>query len=283
MFTLIDTDKTSIFFIGDIHGEFKAIGNWIKTYDLNNCIIVFCGDFGLGFSSVQADMSDLKKPNKICEERNIDCYIIRGNHDDPSYFDDYSPKLILSRFKTVSDYTVINTPEHNILCLGGAVSVDRSYRQAQYEYDVETLMKKSHHTLGYAMKKAKLYWWEKEPFVYDETILNEINKAGIKIDIVASHSAPDFCQPNTKNIPQIYLSIDKELENDLHKERGNFTKAYNHLKKQGNDIKYWFYGHFHKHYFDIINNTRFTGLDMGRQSKQGGGPGGNFDMGEIRD
>lgn len=281
MFTLIDTDKSSIFFIGDIHGEFKAIGNWIKVNDLKDCIIIFCGDFGLGFSSVQSEVSDLKRPNKICEERNIDCYIIRGNHDDPSYFNDSSPKLILSRFKTVSDYTVINTPQHNILCLGGAVSTDRFYRQSQYEYDVMTLVNKKHFTLQAAMKKAKLYWWEDETFVYNETILDEINKYGTKIDIIASHSAPDFCQPTTKITSIHWSKMDDELENDILKERTDFTKAYNYIKNQGNEIKYWFYGHYHQHNFNIIEGTKFIGLNMGRKSKEGGGVGGNFDMYEI--
>lgn len=52
MFTVIATDKTDVFFIGDIHGEFKAIGTQIKQHDLMNCVLVFCGDFGLGFSSI---------------------------------------------------------------------------------------------------------------------------------------------------------------------------------------------------------------------------------------
>ena len=283
MFTLINTDKTSTFFIGDIHGQFKAIGNWIKQYDLNNCLIIFCGDFGLGFSSIEHEKQELYKSNKICEERNIDCYILRGNHDDPSYFNDTLPKLVLSRFKTVSDYTVINTPEHNILCLGGAISIDRGIRKSRYETDIRTIMITANCTLEHAIKKAKQYWWEKEPFFYNETILDEINKTGIKVDIVASHSAPEFCQPIAKGFSTSYSIIDKDIETDLYNERSDFSKAYNYIKKQGNNIKYWFYGHFHQHNFEIIEGTRFIGLDMGRKSKDSNSVGGVFDMSEIRE
>lgn len=284
MFTLIDTNKTSTFFIGDIHGEFKAIGNWIKQNNLHDCIIIFCGDFGLGFSSIEYESSELKKSNKICEKNNIDCYIIRGNHDDPSYFNDFSPKLNLSHFKTVSDYTVICTQKHDILCLGGAISIDRAYRKSQYIQNIETLINEKHISRELAVKKVKQYWWEDEPFIYDETILNEINKTGVKIDVVASHSAPDFCQPNTKGNSLYWSRLDKDLENDLYNERLNLTKAYNHIKKLGNDIRYWFYGHYHQHNFEIIEGTRFTGLDMGRLSKDGsGGVGGIFDMIEMKE
>lgn len=281
MFEIIETNKTTTFFIGDVHGEFRAIANWIKNNGLKDCSIIFCGDFGLGFSSPQHEESELLHSDMICEERNVDCYVIRGNHDDPSYYNANVPKHNLKRFKTLSDYTVIQTPEHNILCVGGAISVDRLHRQASYEYDVETLIIKKHYSLEKARKTAKLYWWEKEPFFYNKSVLDEINKCGIKIDVVATHSAPDFCQP-TNNPKAIYWSrLDKYLENDINNERQDFTKLYNYLISQGNKIVQWFYGHYHQHNFEIIEGTKFSGLDMGRQSKQGGGPGGNFDMVEL--
>ena len=121
MFEIIETNKSEIYAIGDIHGEFKSIANWIKTKDLSKCALIFCGDFGLGFCGIQKEHNDLLRAQKLCEERDIDCYAIRGNHDDPEYYNGTSKQLDLSRFKTVSDYTVIKSPEHNILCLGGAV------------------------------------------------------------------------------------------------------------------------------------------------------------------
>ena len=55
---IINSDKETIFAIGDIHGEFAAIANWIKTNDLRDCAIIFCGDFGLGFESVITEKKD---------------------------------------------------------------------------------------------------------------------------------------------------------------------------------------------------------------------------------
>lgn len=282
MFYIEESDKKDIFFIGDIHGEFKAIKNWVKSNGLHDCILIFCGDFGLGFHSTQHELSMLTKSNEICRENNVECYAIRGNHDDPAYYNTDIAPIKFSNIKTLSDYTIIQTPEHNILCIGGAVSVDRVNRQAMYEHDITVLITQKHYTYKKAKEKAKLYWWDNEAFKYDETILNEINKAGFKIDIVATHSAPSFCQPTTNPKSIGWTRLDRDLEKDLIEERNDFTKLYDYLNQQGNVITNWFYGHYHMHNIDIIGGTKFTALDMGRTSKTGGGPGGFFDMAELR-
>ena len=110
MFNLIESDKKSIFFIGDVHGEFKVIGNWVKNFDLSDCAIVFCGDFGLGFSSIQHERSELLKSDDICEERNVDCYMIRGNHDDPKIYNTDATDAEIKAYwdSTVGVYTGTN-------------------------------------------------------------------------------------------------------------------------------------------------------------------------------
>lgn len=283
MFTLIETIKTTTFFIGDIHGEFKAIKNWIKQNNLSDCNLIFCGDFGFGFESITEEEKKLLRVEKICEEKNVDCYILRGNHDDPSYYNTNQPKFKFKHINLLSDYTIIQTPNHNILCIGGAVSVDRVNRIAAYEYQIEQLMAKRHYKYETAKRNAKLYWWENEIFDYKKDVIDEIKKANMKIDVVATHNAPDFCKPLTNPKAIGWTRLDRELENDLYNERQLFTKLYEDLKYNGNTILYWFYGHYHMHNFETIEGTRFIGLDMGRQSKQGGGPGGNFDMSEIKE
>ena len=282
MFTLIDTDKDTTFLIGDVHGQFKAIGNWVKQNGLSNCNVIFCGDFGLGFSSLQEEMSLIKKTDKICHERNVDCYAIRGNHDDPSYYKDGACKVKFNNIELLSDYTVLKTPLHNILCVGGAISIDRFKRLEEYNKDVFFLMHYRHYGLEKATMKAKKCYWDDEPFHLDTVAIDEIKKANINIDTVVTHSAPDFCEPIAKNNVAEWMEIDKELEEDLNKERTNITTLYNLLKENGNNVTNWFYGHFHKHYNNVINGTKFIGLDMGRLGKYGGGVGGFFDMVELR-
>lgn len=282
MFNIVETEKSDVFFVGDIHGEFKSIGNWVKMNNLHDCSIIFCGDFGLGFTSVQKETQDLLKSNNICKNNNVSCYAIRGNHDDPSYYNTDTPKINLSNIETVSDYTVIKTPEHNILCVGGAISVDRADRMAMYQHEISELIEKKHYSIDKAKKKARLYWWDNEEFIFNDTALDEIKKYNIKIDVVATHSAPDFCQPKTNPKAIGWTMVDRDLEEDLYIDRKKITKLYTHLKDSGNEITNWFYGHYHTHNFEVINGTKFVGLDMGRKTKHGGGVGGCFDMIELR-
>jgi len=279
MFNQINSNKTDIFFIGDVHGEFKSIPRWIELNNLSHCIIIFCGDFGLGFHSLQHERQELDKADKICEALDIDCYIIRGNHDDPSYFT--SEKLSLSRFKPVSDYTVIHTPEHNILCAGGAVSVDRMYRKEIYEERIYNLMLSMECELPEAIANTQRIWWEDEGFVYDGVKLENITNSRLKIDVVATHNSPDFCYPISKKFTQEIKKEDPTLEDDCNNERIDLARLYNYLSENGHTITHWFYGHFHQHHFDVIDDTKFYTLDMGRVSPTSSSPGGVFHMVEL--
>ena len=273
---IIHNDKDTVFFIGDVHGFFSSIRPWVIQYGLKDCIIIFCGDFGLGFEKLNTELRELSKSDIECDKRNIDCYIIRGNHDDPEYYNG-PDKLNLRRFKTVSDYTTIITPSHQILCVGGAVSVDRLSRQVQYEYECEKLSKRM--SPNSVKKKVKLYWWPNENFKFDASAIDSLIEQGVNIDTVATHTAPDFCFPGSKG--HYWARIDPELEHDLVEERSDVTKLYGYLQDKGMTINNWFYGHFHAKKVEIVNGTKFVLLDMGRHSKGGEGVGGVFDMAEL--
>ena len=267
-----------VYAIGDIHGEFKGIGHWIKTNDLKDCAIIFCGDFGLGFEALTKEQDILKKVNKVCEERNIFLFAIRGNHDDPSYYQEEN-KLNLSRFKAVSDYDLIVSPNHTILCLGGAISIDRKVRTQTYEINVMNYAFKHNMTYQDASKELRPYYWKDEPFVLDFDKLHEIIQEH-KIDVVCSHSAPDIAYPITKVGLDGWLKMDDNLRRDLDKERSELTNVFDYLRENGQFIKKWIYGHFHTKMNEVIMGTNFILLDMGRDSrkKHTGLSGANFDM-----
>ena len=63
---------------------------------------------------------------RLCKANNWVVFV-RGNHDDPSYFNE--EKVNYERFRCVPDYSVINVCGRNVLCVGGAVSIDRKYRR----------------------------------------------------------------------------------------------------------------------------------------------------------
>lgn len=281
MFEIIETNKKDIYAIGDIHGEFKSIKHWIKDHDLTNCILIFCGDFGLGFDGLQKEIEELTKVQKICEINDVDCYIIRGNHDNPEYFNKPTFQLNLSRFKPLSDYTVIKSPEHNILCVGGAVSTDRKHRISAYEESILNYSIKKHCSYDKAKSKVKRYWWENEPFELKLDILSEITKNNILIDTICSHSAPAQCFPITSDRVAYWTAQDETLAHDIQQERTSLSELLTYLKSQGHKVLNWYYGHYHGHNTETIDNTTFYLLDMGRNGRLSGKPGGFFDMKAI--
>jgi predicted phosphodiesterase len=276
------SNKESLFCIGDIHGEFPAIGYWIKQHQLKDCDIIFLGDFGFGFYKLNNEINLLKPVNKICEENNVDLYIIRGNHDNPDYYNSGENKLHLPHIHPLEDYSIISFKEHNILCVGGAISTDRTYRHNTYLNELVSYCAKYHCTIEEAKENVVLYHWENEGFKYDKSKISKINKLHIPIDIICSHAAPYNCYPITSDRVVYWESVDEHLKEDLDNERKDLSKLLETLLHYKNPIKAWYHGHYHEHHVEEIEGIKYTLLDMGRASKKNSDtPGACFDMIEI--
>jgi UDP-2,3-diacylglucosamine pyrophosphatase LpxH len=164
--------------------------------------------------------------------KDIIVYFVRGNHDKPDYW--ITKSYETSNIKFVSDYEVLNLNGKNILCIGGALSVDRLDRRLNFNY------------------------WKEEIIDYD--ISKVENLTGV--DIVITHDAPNFCFPVIKSAFFLQrCSVDTELEKDVAISRAYLTNVYNKLK-ENNNIQSWYYGHFHASHSEIINNTKFKLLNV---------------------
>lgn len=260
----------NLIFTGDLHGNFEAIRFQIKNQKIKNSLMVFCGDIGFGFESPKHYRPILKKIDNLCEKYNNYIVFIRGNHDDPSYFDN---KVVnYDRVKAVSDYTILtinkigeddNEIIHNILCIGGGISIDRLNRINRYNSLINHL--KKFVSEEKAIEKTRKLYWENEKNVYDEDKLNEICN-NFNIDIISSHTCPSFCGPKNKNGVSYWMLIDKDLSKDLDEERSTMDKIYDFIKLKGIHLKYWFYGHFHSNQEEEFDNTKFIMIDMERYS-----------------
>lgn len=234
-----------LLFLGDLHGNFNTINQYVKRYDLKDAHIIQVGDFGVGFNHIEKEKKTLLMVNPILERNNVHVWAVRGNHDYKPYFD--NDPFDLANIHLVPDYTVLNLVGKNILCVGGAVSVDRSWRytklQKQGIFENKTLGKES--------------WWPDEVFTLDRGKLAEMRG----IDIVVTHTAPHYCEPdNTFGLGPFVEGIitetgDVGLRADLLVERQQVTDAFTILKLN-NDIKLHTYGHFHKSW-----NSRLYGTD----------------------
>lgn len=261
---LYKIDTENVLFTGDLHGKFSVINTTINRYILENCAIVVCGDIGIGFEKEDYYVQTFNHLTKTLKKKNIHLYMFRGNHDNKEFFDGEH----FTEFEfihIIPDYSVLQTPTRNILCVGGATSIDRTYRKQNMDILAVKYMK--YHNCGWdeAYKNGKQLYWENEVIVFNEAELAAIDASGVKIDTICTHTAPTFCEPLTKNGIQSWLEVDKGLEGELEKERKTCDEILMWLKTNEHPIKNWYYGHFHFHYSTIQDNIHYTLLDMARE------------------
>ena len=237
-----------LIFLGDIHGNFNYVKWYIKAHKIKDCTIYQVGDFGIGFTNEFNDMNTLGDLNKFLNEYNIQMYAIRGNHDNPKYFDGHL-RNYFTNLHLLADYDVIEVDGKKILGVGGAVSVDRRPRmREQLEYARVNV-------------ERELYWYD-EVFVLNEEKLKDIKD----IDIVVTHTAPDFCKPVNTNgnfgyLVDRFAQDDAKLKDDLTVERDTVTKMWRILM-ENNKPDYWFYGHFHNTWVANFEGTNYRLLDI---------------------
>jgi predicted phosphodiesterase len=231
--------KMRLLFLGDIHGNFNLINQYIKLYELKDCHIIQVGDFGVGFNTLEKEKRALKMVHDECVKHNIFVWAIRGNHDYKPYFD--NDPFEFTNIKLVKDYEILELEGKRILCVGGAVSVDRSWRYTKEQRN------------GNFEVKPGQTWWSDEIFVLDRDKIIDMKD----INIVVTHTSPDYCPiDNTFGFGPFVESIikeknDTELRTDLLFERQQMTEMFHLLRLNGNDITHHMYGHFHKS--DTIN------------------------------
>lgn len=228
-------ENKRLIFLGDIHGNFSLIHQYVKRFDIKNANIIQVGDFGVGFKSLEKDKRNLELYHRILVKNNVFLYVIRGNHDYKPYFD--NDPFGFTNIKLVSDYEVLELSGQRILFIGGAISVDRKYRTEGYD------------------------WWPDEVFHLDtKKLFNYRN-----IDIVVTHTAPDYCPPDNGNGFGFISNMVKEtdgLKEDLLFERYQMKQAFSILK-DNNDIKFHYYGHFHFKDYTMIQGTKHRVLGIG--------------------
>lgn len=209
-------------FIGDIHGNFKKLLSLFKESSYQNTTFIQVGDFGVGFRSLEKEIQYLSPINDWLSENNNFLYAFRGNHDNPSYFEN-SP-FNFSNIKLLKDFSVIQVEGKNILTLGGAISIDRLTRKLNVSY------------------------WEDEqlPFIIPD--IKDIVPEDIKIDIVSTHNCPSFVWPTEFNhVVRNFIKLDKTLEHELLSERKRLDLLYSKILEYNSfSPNLWVYGHMHK-------------------------------------
>lgn len=234
----------SVVISGDIHGDFELlVFKMCEQYDMRDTLVIVAGDCGLGFNAEGYYEQVFRRIQKRLTTHNCWIAMVRGNHDDPSYF--LEQKIHHERFRTIPDYSVISILGHQILCVGGAISIDRSWRLAEMQ-----------------RHPGKLYYWQNEPVHYDMSLMDEITQTGILIDTVITHTAPSFCELQTKDGLATWAAHDPELLQDCDYERGQMDMLLRHLQNDHHPVRHWFYAHFHQSWYGEKDGISFRMLDI---------------------
>lgn len=221
-------ENLNLLFIGDIHGDFQKLQQLIKPFE--NTIFIIVGDCGFGFPETKEDK--IRKMinsnfNEFLEKRNLYLLFIRGNHDDPSFFSKMKDRFT-DRFVLIPDYTLLTINNTKILCIGGAVSVDRRLR-----------------------KLNSSYWYEEEIHYFENYLYKDM-----EIDIIAAHTINknniSHYLPAMPDWLKISYKVDKKLKLDSDREDEICEKLINYYKP-----KMWVHGHYH-----VSGSSNFTELKI---------------------
>ena len=236
-----------LFVVGDTHGNNLQLANHLLP-DLpkeSKKAILHVGDFGIGFSSHVGELDNMAHLDRKLKKNNVFLYVIRGNHDNPAYFDPnnkfHQDMDSLSNIVLIPDHTLlslefVNNNIQRIYCYGGAVSVDRTKRTP-----------------------SKGYWWNE---IVPQLIDEELEKIPSDIDIVLTHTSPKGVFPVTQNNIQGWLARDYNLEYDLQIELDRITEVFDWLRAKNPDGFVHFYGHFHASNVEFIEEYKHQLLNI---------------------
>ena len=235
---------------GDIHGEFnELVYKCCVQYRMTDTVIIVAGDCGFGFEQPGYYENVYNRNRERLSKSNNWIVFVRGNHDNPAYFKDYLIKH--RRWMTIPDYSIVRARVCTILCVGGAVSVDRSYRISDAHYHLP----KPNEPL------ARNIYWRNECPVFDVDKLDEINEH-FAIDTVITHTAPSFCEMTSKNGLASWAIRDEELMDDVKRERKVMNRLLDYLRTKGHPLHHWYYGHFHQSWHQEIEGVQYNMLDI---------------------
>ena len=106
----------SIVVSGDIHGEFtQLVFKCCVQYGMTDTLIIVAGDCGFGFEREGYYEGVYKRCSARLSKANNWLLFVRGNHDNPAYFN--LKPIKHRRWMTLPDYSVVKACGHTMLCV----------------------------------------------------------------------------------------------------------------------------------------------------------------------
>ena len=213
-----------------------------KTLSYENSLIVVSGNSGIGLKKRAFYEELFSHLEKILAANNCYLFFVRGNNDDPSYFEN---RLIdFEHIKTIPDYSVIVLKTYNCLCIGGSVSIDKEWKLSQ------------ENTFG------KKCFWENESPLLDEAKLDEILDS-FKISCVITSTSPSFAPPSTNLFRNSkWFDNNAEMVQEFSKERKVMDAIYAKFVDRDSKPFLWLYGRFKLNQCANSNDILFSSLSQ---------------------
>jgi hypothetical protein len=206
---------------GGIGGRRRTIRN--PRCDFSNSLIICVGKVGINEKSIDDCLNVAKKANKKLRKNNTVIVFVRGCEDNSTIFNDNV--LDLSNVKAVPDYTVIDANGFNVLCVGGGISLNRSWKMKHLD------------TLPIYETYDK-----NEATFYNEGAMLEIEKSDIDINLIVTYDSPSFTCPShiLSDAYTGWSNADETLCDDIIKNKAVMDKLYTSIsKKKPNSLRYW--------------------------------------------
>ena len=212
-----------ILVIGDIHADWQSCLYKVKNLDIRNAVLISVGDIGIGFIPPDKQGRQIEHLNDFFTARNVEFIGIRGNHDDPQYFDG---SVNLSHFRLLKDYHTEVINDKKFLFVGGAISIDRKVRRWGVNY------------------------WSDEKFVLKPDLVE-------KCDVLITHTAPIWNGPFDKTNISDWVEKDLALWPECYEER----RGVGELIKLAKPKKHYC-GHFHLSSWNDVDECESRILDI---------------------
>ena len=222
-----------MYFLGDVHAESPLMRDFLNSEE-KYCLQL--GDFGFIFKyndwKWNKFLNHFEKnyPNKMI-------FTVLGNHENYDSIEKMPVKdmfgarcrKIRSNVYAVERGEILSIEGLNILCIGGADSIDKAWRQ------------------------DGISWWTQEK-ISDADIKKTVEKGlTCSFDMVCSHAMPAFFMLQNFT-PCFQTGSEFSLE-----------KIYCDIENNGGHIPLWIGGHVHNSIDMTYNDTLFRSLDIGEK------------------
>ena len=222
-----------MYFLGDVHAESPLMRDFLNSEE-KYCLQL--GDFGFIFKyndwKWNKFLNHFEKnyPNKMI-------FTVLGNHENYDSIEKMPVKdmfgarcrKIRSNVYAIERGEILSIEGLNILCIGGADSIDKAWRQ------------------------DGISWWTQEK-ISDADIKKTVEKGlTCSFDMVCSHAMPAFFMLQNFT-PCFQTGSEFSLE-----------KIYCDIENNGGHIPLWIGGHVHNSIDMTYNDTLFRSLDIGEK------------------